>query len=601
MSIRFTKAALTLAVSSALATSTQAAPQLASQATLESGKDTRMIRIIGGSDAVANTYPWMVSVQNTGDQQHFCGASLVASKYVLTAAHCIENESAANLQVVISEYDLNQQSAEEEKLTVKNIYMHGEYGDDHDIALLELSTASAKAPLTLATPDAMSALAAGANLTVMGWGNRSTSGEDFPTILQEVQVPLADHATCKTNYQGLGIEITDNMVCAGLASGGKDSCQGDSGGPLVFQKDSDWVQAGVVSFGEGCAQPDYFGVYTKVSNYQEWIAKAQAGELDPYVNDGSGGGDPDDGVDDDDGIDLPDFDYEDSPFELPPYLGFLAAGQGETVEEAVYVFNNTEQDITIQGINLDNTTNFNILENHCDGATLEQEKECEILIGFSAQDSEVHEGILTISTTDSDTPTADVELFGVALDKLDVTDDFDGMEGLDNEEWYFDGDTQWSEDSEDGGFELSCDQVNENEDALLMTEIEGPGEFEFDVNLEGDAPLNAIHFMVDGEVVMTISGSRAISRDKHHSTTLTEGKHQVGWVYRKKSANSASAKASVSNVKFKSTKSSTPAASNADSGSKSSGGGSSDLWFLSVLSLLGLGLFTRKAGKKAQK
>ncbi len=629
MNNHFTRTALAVAVSGAITCAAQAAPQLASGNTAshvqQNNQDNRMIRIIGGQDAVANTYPWMVSIQST-DGQHFCGGSLVASKYVLTAAHCIENENYANVRVVISEYDLNQQSATEETLSVKNIYMHGEYGNDHDIALLELQSASQKQPVSMATPAVMSSLNAGTNLTVMGWGNMSTSGESFPNILQEVQVPLADHATCKTNYQRQNIEITDNMICAGLPEGGKDSCQGDSGGPLLVQQNSSWIQTGIVSFGEGCALPEYFGVYTKVSNYQDWVAKAQAGELTPFSGEGSNnptnpddngdtpdnnnggepddteepdnnnGGEPDSGEPDNgDGVDLPDFEDTELAFELPIYLGFLAAGQGEVVEEGFSLVNTTEQDLTIQGISLDNTTHFKILEENCEGKTLAPEDECDIEVGFSAENSEVHEGVISISTTDSEHPTAEVALFGVALNKLEVTDDFDGIEGIDDEEWYFDGDTEWGEDQQDGGFELACNEVNENEDALLMTEIEGPGTFEFDVNLEGDAPENTIQVLVDGEVVVTISGARAIQRSKHHSVELTEGKHQISWVYRKKAANTAEAKASVNNVNFKSSSAGVSASSgSSDSGSGGSGGGSSDWILLSLLSLLSLGVIKRK-------
>ncbi|GAA3935976.1 serine protease [Litoribacillus peritrichatus] len=650
------KLALATAVSSAIA----AIPAQA---------DTRMIRIIGGTDAVPNTYPWMVSVQSKSGGEHFCGASLIDQKYVLTAAHCIEDETAANIQVVISEYDLKQTSSAEETLTVKNIFMHQEYKDDHDIAVLELDTASAKAPVKLADAALMSGLSVGSNLKVMGWGNRSTSGEEFPNILQEVQVPLADRATCDANYDKVGIDITDNMICAGFAEGGKDSCQGDSGGPLVYQKDSDWFQAGVVSFGEGCAQKDFFGVYTKVANYNEWIAKVKAGEVPPLTakpggpDEGEGdddewddelGGDcghfeddedfgddfngedleegesgdddladeelADEGgeydedcddefddeydEDDDNGIDLPDFDFSDSPYEVPTFLGFMAPGQDHQVEDAVLFYNNTDAAVTVQGISIDNTSSFEILENECDGKTIEPDEECEVLIGFKASDSQVHQGKLTISTTDTEHSSINVDLFGVALPRLVVEEDFDGMEGVDDEEWFFDGETQWTGDSENDAFELACDQVTENEDALIMTEIEGPGVLEFDVNLVGDAPGNTIHFMVDGEVVVSLSGDRASNREKRHSAELSAGKHQVSWVYRKTAANTASAKANVSNVKFKAAGSagsgSASPASKASGSDSSSGGGSSDFFLFGLLSLLGLSL--KKLGfKKGRK
>ncbi|XP_056144799.1 transmembrane protease serine 9-like [Lampris incognitus] len=87
--------------------------------------------------------------------------------------------------------------------------------------------------------------------------------------LQEVEVPVVGNRQCNCNY-GMG-SITDNMICAGLAAGGKDSCQGDSGGPMVSKKDGRWIQSGIVSFGNGCAEPDSPGVYARVSQYQSWI------------------------------------------------------------------------------------------------------------------------------------------------------------------------------------------------------------------------------------------------------------------------------------------------------------------------------------------
>uniref|UniRef100_A0AAR2K822 Zgc:165423 n=1 Tax=Pygocentrus nattereri TaxID=42514 RepID=A0AAR2K822_PYGNA len=102
-----------------------------------------------------------------------------------------------------------------------------------------------------------------------------------PGTLQEVQVPIVGNRKCNCLY-GVGT-ITDNMMCAGLLAGGKDSCQvmssyfsiaaciGDSGGPLVSKQNGVWVQAGIVSFGIGCALPNYPGVYTRVSQYQDWV------------------------------------------------------------------------------------------------------------------------------------------------------------------------------------------------------------------------------------------------------------------------------------------------------------------------------------------
>ena len=88
-------------------------------------------------------------------------------------------------------------------------------------------------------------------------------------MLQEVSVPIVSDQLCREAYPG---EITQNMFCAGFKQGGKDSCQGDSGGPLIISDgNGGWIQAGVVSWGNGCASPDFYGVYARVANYIDWL------------------------------------------------------------------------------------------------------------------------------------------------------------------------------------------------------------------------------------------------------------------------------------------------------------------------------------------
>jgi len=582
---KFIKLALSSAISAAL---------FATQASAA----TYGARIIGGADATPNTYPWIVSVQNKAEGEHFCGASLIAEKYVLTAAHCIESERAEDIQVVISEYDLQQSSEHEEKLAVKNIYMHQQYNDDNDIAILELASATNKTPVKLADSSLLESLAVGSPFTVMGWGNLLAAGEQFPNILQEVQVPLVSAESCKSSYAKVDMEITDNMLCAGLSEGGKDSCQGDSGGPLVYQRDSDWFQTGVVSFGEGCAQADYPGVYTKVSNYSEWVAQVKAGEV-PVHQPIDEGGPYDDGIDDDFDIDdlenddlenqeWPEFEEQDLAFGLPPYIGFLAPGVNETTEEVIVMVNEHDSAVTIQGISLDNEQVFSVIENACDAVTLNKDDECEIKLGFNADNTEEHEATLYIATSDETNAQIELELFGIVMNELDLTEgfedgydgdqgedwgdgfgedwdedfegdfdgesgeefgdeDYDGADNIVDGEWFFEG-TPWSSDQE-SGFELACHTVSENDDSILMTEIEGPGTLTFDMSLIGDDAKNALVFMVDGEVVKTVSGQRSANS---HTTELSEGEHQVSWVYQKAVENTAAATASISNMNFES-------------------------------------------------
>ncbi|XDV11711.1 hypothetical protein PO909_000569 [Leuciscus waleckii] len=94
----------------------------------------------------------------------------------------------------------------------------------------------------------------------------------IPNILQEVKIPIVNNSVCNNTYGGINVSITNNMICAGLLNqGGKGPCQGDSGGPMASRKGSLWIQSGIVSFSAGCADPNYPGVYSRVSQYQDWI------------------------------------------------------------------------------------------------------------------------------------------------------------------------------------------------------------------------------------------------------------------------------------------------------------------------------------------
>ncbi|XP_027016997.2 transmembrane protease serine 9 isoform X2 [Tachysurus fulvidraco] len=172
-------------------------------------------------------------------------------------------------------YALSESNPNSVSSSISMVYIHPNYSSttsDNDVALLKLS--SSVTFTTYVTPVCLAA--AGSTLFtnlqtwVTGWGNIKT-GVSLPSpgTLQEVQVPIIGNRKCNCLY-GVGT-ITDNMVCAGLLQGGKDSCQGDSGGPLVVKQGSKWVQAGIVSFGEECALANFPGVYSRVSRYQGWI------------------------------------------------------------------------------------------------------------------------------------------------------------------------------------------------------------------------------------------------------------------------------------------------------------------------------------------
>uniref|UniRef100_A0A8C4F937 Peptidase S1 domain-containing protein n=1 Tax=Dicentrarchus labrax TaxID=13489 RepID=A0A8C4F937_DICLA len=183
--------------------------------------------------------------------------------------------STDNLVVYLGRQSQEGSNPNEVTRTVTQIINHPSYDsstNDNDISLLKLSS-----PVTFTNYIRPVCLAAsgstfynGTDSWVTGWGTIG-SGVPLPSPqdLMEVEVPVVGNRQCNCDY-GVG-SITDNMICAGLRAGGKDSCQGDSGGPMVSKQNSRWIQEGIVSFGEGCAEPEKPGVYTRVSQYQSWI------------------------------------------------------------------------------------------------------------------------------------------------------------------------------------------------------------------------------------------------------------------------------------------------------------------------------------------
>lgn len=284
-------------------------------------------RIVGGRPAAEGAWPWQVSLHQTERldgtedglfQSQFCGGTLIARQWVLTAAHCVVTGEGGtvppeSVAVRTGSVDL----ARGELRAVARVIAHENYDPiliDNDIALLQLAQPVERSSgLVGAIPVHRGSDLPPGPAVVIGWGMMEE--EKFPATLLETDIDVVPNATCVRGMaeqtkrelggyllslgavnripqnaleqafailaENLGPALSDNMICAGVPSGERTSCNGDSGGPLMVRDPGgNWTQVGIVSWGrepldatKRCAHQDLYSVYTRVGNYFDWIAR----------------------------------------------------------------------------------------------------------------------------------------------------------------------------------------------------------------------------------------------------------------------------------------------------------------------------------------
>ncbi|XP_013175871.1 PREDICTED: trypsin CFT-1-like [Papilio xuthus] len=229
-------------------------------------------RIIGGSITTIDRYPFAASLLFSWNLQQYtqsCGGTIITNRAVLSAAHCFYGDSAARWRIRVGSSFANTGG---DVHNTAQIIIHPNFDYEHfdsDLAIMRVAT-----PFVYNNRVRAGSIA-GVNYNLadnqavwaVGWGLTAVNGTTSEQ-LRHVQIWSINQSICKSRYNELGEQITENMLCSGwLNVGGRDQCQGDSGGPLLHNN----VVVGVCSWGEKCALARYPGVNTRVSRFTSWI------------------------------------------------------------------------------------------------------------------------------------------------------------------------------------------------------------------------------------------------------------------------------------------------------------------------------------------
>lgn len=245
-------------------------------------------KIVGGKEAPIDKFPWQASIGVSfifdPFSAQYCAGAVYNEQWILTAAHCVNGLSPSKISITVGYNDLTKVH---KRYNVKTIMVHKDYlspKKGQDIALLELlePLKFSKSVKRVKIDDGSAMLTSASLFSVAGWGQTTDQlGSKSATLRFIEDLPLVSRDDCNLPlaYDG---KVSDSMICAGFPGGKLDPCKGDSGGALTRVVNGETLQTGITSWGESCAKPMKYGVYTLVSVYTDWIKKCVSNNATCY-------------------------------------------------------------------------------------------------------------------------------------------------------------------------------------------------------------------------------------------------------------------------------------------------------------------------------
>lgn len=239
-------------------------------------------RVIGGSNAVPNSWPWQILLKTDG--RRMCGGSIISPYWVVTASHCVNDprsgrtNSASRISVVVGEHSSYSRDQYEKEYRASQVIAHPGFSFRHmqnDVALIRLSSPIAfnKGAQPICLPSAPARVGQGCYIT--GWGRANRNIQSMHHTLQQAKMPVVDQRTCGYYMRHIApFPIGASSLCSGYGGGRISGCQGDSGGPFVCHNGRNWELHGAVSWGsQNCSnRRNEYTVYANIYNLKSWIS-----------------------------------------------------------------------------------------------------------------------------------------------------------------------------------------------------------------------------------------------------------------------------------------------------------------------------------------